>query len=520
MVGKSPNGPRLVNHPRCLEREKIFPIPSWTCSPITWPPGSTSTEPRTATACPITSAPSLTCTLPPTATVSPWTTLPDSSSMDPPTQTASPWTICPWRTVMSPWNTRTTSPLPRREEPDAAFTPRRRAGDIFSISMPAAPSASGVATTTSFSPLSTPMEPLCLSTCRSASRGSASLTSTSIRSLGDPTSVIDQPAVCAIRCSTSAVGTFLAFSVKRGRSRTWPESGSTGTWSFLTLGIGGMGGMGGTGGIGGRTSKSEPSSVSESLLASPDPSSSSAVVILRVIILSASPPITLPIALWPPNRSRKKPLWATNRLRMKPVIESGPRGQACVDRPERARERGQHHGEEEEGADPERHAHGGEHRAHRAPDRAGDGNAVDQMIDLGVQRPADDGEEREREGRERRQERVPPGDELRLPHLHCGEHGGGEVSGRIRVPQRGELAVERGVDGQLAAALRAAFAVLAGAQAFRAAERAVRQGLELGVGQVAHDRCSESCAFSSLRARCSQVITVPMGTRRVSAISA
>src|SRR6266850_1468664 len=485
MVGKRPNGPRLVNHPRCFERGQRFPIPTTIFSPITWPPGSTSMEPSTATAWPITSAPWLTETPPPTATVSPWTTLPGSISMDPPTQTTSPWTTWPCRTVRSPWSTRTISPVPRCEEPLESLTPLRRDGDGFSISVPAAPS-----------------------------------TSTSIRSLGDPTSVIDQPAVCAIRCSTSAVGTFLAFSVKRGRSRTWPESGSTGTWSFLTLGIGGTGGTGGTGGIGGRTSKSEPSSVSESLLASPDPSSSSAVVILRVIILSASPPITLPIAPWPPNRSRKKPLWATNRLRMKPVIESGPRGQARVDRPERARERGQHHGEEEEGADPERHAHGGEHGTHRAPDRAGGGNAVDEMIDLGVQRPADDGEEREREGRERRQERVPPGDELRLPHLHGGEHGGGEVSGRIRVPQRGELAVERGVDGQLAAALRAAFAVLAGAQAFRAAERAVRQGLELGVGQVAHDRCSESCAFSSLRARCSQVITVPIGTRRVSAISA
>src|SRR6266850_952890 len=513
MVGKRPNGPRLVNHPRCFERGQRFPIPTTIFSPITWPPGSTSMEPSTATAWPITSAPWLTETPPPTATVSPWTTLPGSISMDPPTQTTSPWTTWPCCTVRSPWNTRTISPVPRREEPLESLTPLRRDGDDFSISMPAAPCASGVATTTSLSLLSTPMEPLCLSTCRSASRGSASLTSTSIRSLGDPTSVIDQPAVCAIRCSTSAVGTFLAFSVKRG-TRTWPESGSTGTWSFLTLGIGG------TGGMGGRTSKSEPSSVSESLLASPDPSSSSAVVILRVIILSASPPITLPIAPWPPNRSRKKPLWATNRLRMKPVIESGPRGQARVDRPERARERGQHHGEEEEGADPERHAHGGEHGAHRAPDRAGGGNAVDEMIDLGVQRPAHDGEEREREGRNRRQERVPPGDELRLPRLHGGEHGGGEVGGRLRVPQRGELTVERGVDGQLAATLRAPFAVLAGAQAFRAAERAVRQGLELGVGQVAHDRCSQSCAFSSLRARCSQVITVPMGTRRVSAISA
>src|SRR6267143_2778971 len=517
MVGKSPNGPRLVSRPRCFERGQRFPIPTTIFSPITWPPGSTSMEPSTATACPITSAPWLTVTPPPTATVSPWTTLPGSISMDPPTQTTSPWTTWPCCTVRSPWSTRTISPVPWRE-PLKSLTPLRRDGDDFSISMPAAPSASGVATTTSLSLLSTAMEPLCLSTCRSASRGSASLTSTSIRSLGDPTSVIDQPAVCAIRCSTSAVGTFLAFSVKRGRSRDWPEPGST--WNFLTRGTGGRGGTGGTGGMGGRISMSERSSGSESLLASPDPSSSSALVIFRVITLSASPPIILPIAPWPPNRSRKKPLWATNRLRMKPVIGSGPRGQARVDRPERARERGQYHREEEEGADPERHAHGGEHRAHRGPDRAGDGHAVEEMIHLRVQRPADDGEEREREGRNRRQQRVPPGDELRLPHPHGREHRGGEVGGRLRVPQRGELTAERGVDGQPGAALGAPFAVLAGAQAFRAAERAVRQGLELAVGQVAHDRCSQSCAFSSLRARCSQVITVPMGTRRVSAISA
>ena len=39
-------------------------------------------------------------------------------------------------------------------------------------------------------------------------------------------------------------------------------------------------------------------------------------------------------------------------------------------------------------------------------------------------------------------------------------------------------------------------------------------------GQVIHEKCSASFAFSSLRARCSQVITVPIGTPIASAISA
>ena len=60
----------------------------------------------------------------------------------------------------------------------------------------------------------------------------------------------------------------------------------------------------------------------------------------------------------------------------------------------------------------------------------------------------------------------------------------------------------------------------AGGEPLGAAQGAVGERLQLGIGQMAHDRCSASVAMSSLRARCSHVITVPIGTPSAWAISA
>src|SRR5205814_7664363 len=130
-----------------------------------------------------------------------------------------------------------------------------------------------------------------------------------------------------------------------------------------------------------------------------------------------------------------------------------------------------------------------------------------------------DGEKGERERRNGGEQRVAAGDELRLAHFHGGEDGGGEVCRRLGVRQRGEPGGERRVDGQLRAALLASVAVLTRGEALGPAQRAVGKRLELIVGEVIHERCSDSCAFSSLRARCNQVMTVPIGTPSACAIS-
>ena len=87
-----------------------------------------------------------------------------------------------------------------------------RDDSVRSMSIPAV-CGSGEATTTSLSFLSTPIAPPSLSTCRSASRESTFLRSMSIFSFGAPTSVIDQPDVCAMLCSASTVGRSLPLSV-------------------------------------------------------------------------------------------------------------------------------------------------------------------------------------------------------------------------------------------------------------------------------------------------------------------
>ena len=113
-----------------------------------------------------------------------------------------------------------------------------------------------------------------------------------------------------------------------------------------------------------------------------------------------------------------------------------------------------------------------------------------------------------------------PGDELRLADLDGGEHGGGEVGGRFRILQRGQASDQGRVEGEPGGAARACLAVVAGGEPLGAAQGAVGERLQLGIGEMAHDRCSASFAMSSLRARCSHVITVPIGTPSAWAISA
>jgi hypothetical protein len=115
---------------------------------------------------------------------------------------------------------------------------------------------------------------------------------------------------------------------------------------------------------------------------------------------------------------------------------------------------------------------------------------------------------------------VAPLGELPLAHVHGGQHGGGEVGRDRGVLQGRELRGEKRVSGEGGRALGAGVAVLVGLEALRTAQRAVGQALEGAVVEVVHERCSASCALSSLRARWSQVITVPIGTASVSAISA
>src|SRR5207248_1185504 len=90
-----------------------------------------------------------------------------------------------------------------------------------------------------------------------------------------------------------------------------------------------------------------------------------------------------------------------------------------------------------------------------------------------------------------------PGDELRLPDLDGGEHGGGEVGGRFRILQRGQAPDQGRVEGQGSAATGASLAMFAGSEPLGTAQRAVGQRLQLGVGEMAHDRCSAATPVSA-----------------------
>ena len=110
--GKRPKGPRWESIDlgfALRARPKILPSPMLMCSPITWPPRSTSTVPRTAAVSPRTTPPCCTVVEPKILTASPWTTLPGSTSIEPPTLTTSPWTTVPCGTTRSPLNTCTMS---------------------------------------------------------------------------------------------------------------------------------------------------------------------------------------------------------------------------------------------------------------------------------------------------------------------------------------------------------------------------------------------------------------------------
>src|SRR5256885_11587908 len=196
-------------------------------------------------------------------TASPCTTLPGSTSIDPPTLTTSRWTTVPCGTTRSPWNTRTTSWTEPRENLRPLF-------DLGSNSMPLVV-GSGAATTTRRPRRSTPIALLARKTWRSASRGSTSFTSMSIRSFGTATRVNDHPPARAIRWRTSAVGTDLPFSEKVEKppgssGKAWGGVGGSGGRGARG-GTGGTGGVGGTGGTGARygvTSRSTSSSSEES----------------------------------------------------------------------------------------------------------------------------------------------------------------------------------------------------------------------------------------------------------------
>ena len=124
---------------------------------------------------------------------------------------------------------------------------------------------------------------------------------------------------------------------------------------------------------------------------------------------------------------------------------------------------------------------------------------------------------------------------------NCGEHGvtalhervltlfhrlqdvGGEVGRQRRIFQRSQALHQGAVHRQLGRALVASVDVLARLEPLGSAQRPVGQALDLLLGEMdggAHERCSASLDLSSLRARCSQVMTVPIGTFSASAISA
>src|SRR5207245_9232244 len=128
---------------------------------------------------------------------------------------------------------------------------------------------------------------------------------------------------------------------------------------------------------------------------------------------------------------------------------------------------------------------------------------------LRVQRRNDEVEGRQLQCGNGGKQRVAAGDQLRLPDRDGGKHGGGEVGRRFRILQRGQAPDQGGVEGQRGTAAGASLAVFASSEPLGTAQRAVGQRLQLGISEVAHDRCSASFAISSLRARCSHVITVP-----------
>ena len=141
----------------------------------------------------------------------------------------------------------------------------------------------------------------------------------------------------------------------------------------------------------------------------------------------------------------------------------------------------------------------------------------------GGQRPAEDGEDADQRRGDGGEQGVPALGERVLAMRDGLEDSLGEVDRDDGVLQRGQALHQRPVHGQLGGAFLAGIGVLARGHALGPAQRPVRQALDLFLGEVGvrtHGKCSASLDLSSLRARCNQVITVPIGTPMAAAISA